>query len=263
MSEQFLRRHDIYAIARRTKEWLSIEGATIAPWYTRPRRDRMTNVKIALRTSLLYCAALSALAVEPSSPLFENDQVKVLRALEKAHVKGSFHEHKSNRVMIYLQSGRQRFEYKDGRQPEVFDWSAGQVKWSPADGMHSPEVIGDAPFNIIEVELKKPGTGMKIVTSSDPVKIDPKHYKVEFENDQVRVLHVKIGAHEVAPMHEHSLNRVTVFLSDQTDRITGSDGKVETVRHKAGDVTWGTPVSHKEENVDDKPFEVVVVEIKN
>jgi uncharacterized RmlC-like cupin family protein len=223
----------------------------------------MTNVKITLRTSILYCAALSALAVEPSAPFFENDQVKVFRALEKAHVKGKFHEHKPNRVMIYLQSGRQKFEYQDSRQPKVFDWKAGEVKWSPAEGMHSPEVIGDTSFNIIEVELKKPGTGKAITSSKDPVKIDPKHYKVEFENDQVRVVRVTVGAHETAPMHEHSLNRVTVFLTDQVNRVTGSDGKVDTVRHKAGDAAWATPVTHKEENLDDKPFEVIMVEVKS
>lgn len=212
---------------------------------------------------MLYCAALSALAVEPSAPFFENDQVKVFRALEKAHVKGKFHEHKPNRVMIYLQSGRQKFEYQDGRQPKVFDWKAGEVKWSPAEGMHSPEVIGDTSFNIIEVELKKPGTGTTVTSSKDPVKIDRKHYKVEFENDQVRVVRVTVGAHEATPMHEHSLNRVTVYLTDQVNRITSSDGKVDTVRRKAGDAAWATPVTHKEENLDDKPFEVIMVEVKS
>ena len=150
---------------------------------------------------LVCCAVIAALPVEPGATLFENDQVKAVRALEKAHVKGKFHEHKMNRVMVYLQDGQQRFEYQDGRKPEVFDWTAGQVKWSPANGMHSPEVTGDAPFNIVEVELKKPGSGKAISSSLDPVKIDPKHYKVEFENDQVRVLRVKIGAHETAPMN--------------------------------------------------------------
>src|SRR4051812_27475467 len=93
-------------------------------------------------------------AAEPSAKLFENDQVNVVRALEKPHVKGKFHEHKTNRVMIYLQSGSQRFEYQDGKKPERFDWKAGQVKWSPASGMHAPETVTDGPFNIIEIELK-------------------------------------------------------------------------------------------------------------
>lgn len=205
----------------------------------------------------------AALPVEPNATFFDNDQVKALRALEKVHVKGKAHEHKMNRVMIYLQAGRQQFEYQDGRKPAVFDWKAGQVVWSAVDGMHAPEVVSDEPFNIVEVELKRADAGKAISGSLDPVKLDPKHYKVEFENDQVRVLRVNIGAHEKAPLHEHSLNRVTVYLTDQDFQVTSPDGKAAKVQHKAGDTVWATPVTHKEENSSDKAFEAVVVEIKN
>ncbi len=221
-------------------------------------------MKLPISLLLLSCSvAFSAAPTHPSATLFENDQVKVVRALEKPHIKGAFHQHKMNRVMIYLQPGRQRFEYQDGRKPEVFDWTAGQVKWSPSDGMHSPEVVSDAPFNIIEVEFKTPGTGKPITSSLDPVKIDPRNYKVEFENSQVRVVRVKIGAHEGPPLHEHSLNRVTVFLSDQDFQVTSQDGKVESAQHKYGDAVWGTPLTHQEKNLSDKPFEAVIVELKN
>jgi len=213
--------------------------------------------------ALICCATLGAITTEPSAPLFENDQVKVVRALEKAHVKGKFHEHKVNRVMIYLQSGQQRFEYQDGRKPAVFDWKEGQVEWSPADGMHSPEVLSDNPFDIVEVELKTPGAGKKITSKLDPVKRDPKRYKVEFENDQVRVLRVKIEGHGVVPMHEHSLNRVTVYLTDQDFSTKDSTGKTGTAKHKAGEALWGTPTTHAETNLSDQPFEVVTVELKS
>ncbi len=222
-------------------------------------------MKTLLCTSFLACATIfAALTVEPSAPFFENDQVKVLRALEKVHVKGKAHEHKMNRVMVYLQSGRQRFEYQDGRKPAEFDWHAGQVQWSPADGMHAPEVISDSPFNIVEVELKTSGnSSMPVSNSKDPLKIDPKHYTLEFENSQVRVLRVKIGAHETAPMHEHALNRVTVYLTDQNFQTADADGKVLSVQHKAGEAVWGTPLTHKETNSSDKPFEAIVVELKS
>jgi uncharacterized RmlC-like cupin family protein len=213
--------------------------------------------------ALICCATLGAITTEPSALLFENDQVKVVRALEKAHVKGNFHEHKMNRVMVYLQSGQQRFEYQDGRKPAVFDWKKGQVEWSPANGMHSPEVLSDNPFNIVEVELKTPGGGKTITSKLDPVKTDPKHYKVEFENDQVRVLRVKIEGHGVTPMHEHSLNRVIVYLTDQDFSTEDSTGKTATAKHKAGEALWGGPVTHTEKNLSDQPFEVVVVELKS
>lgn len=212
---------------------------------------------------LFSLTILAALPTVPGGPFFENDQVKVVRALEKPHVKGKAHEHKANRVMVYLQPGKQRFEYPDGRKTETFDWKEGQVAWSPASGMHAPEVITDLPFNIVEVELKNKVTKTAVVSSLDPVKIDPKHYKVEFENDQVRVLRVRIGAHEATPLHEHGLNRVTVYLTDQNFRVTTADGKVDTVQHKAGEAIWGTPIKHKEENLSDTAFEVIAIEIKS
>jgi quercetin dioxygenase-like cupin family protein len=212
---------------------------------------------------VICCATLWAIPVEPSATLVENDEVKVVRALEKPHVKGAFHEHKLNRVMVYLQPGRQRFEYQGGRPPVVFDWAAGEVKWSAADGMHSPEVISNEPFNIIEIALKKSGTGKEMSSSLDPLKVDAKHYKLEFENSQVRVVRVKIEAHGTAPMHQHSLNRVTVFLTDQDFRVRDSKGNVALVKHKAVEAVWCSPIVHTEENVSDHPFEAVAVEIKD
>jgi beta-alanine degradation protein BauB len=96
----------------------------------------------------------------------------------------------------------------------------------------------------------------------DPLKVDPGHYKLEFENPQVRVLRVKIPAHGLVPMHAHSTDRVTVFLTDENFRTKDSTGKVETVEHKAGDVAWGTPVEHSEQNLSDQPYEAVTVELK-
>lgn len=203
---------------------------------------------------VLWCGtAMCAYAVEPSATLLENSDVKVSRALEKAHVKGSFHEHKTNRVMVYLQPGRQRFEYQDGRPPAVFDWKAGQVVWSPSEGMHSPEVVSDDPFNIIEVEIKKPGAGKTPATPNDALKLDSKHYKLEFENDQVRVLRLTLGPHQSTPVVEYSRNSLAVFLTDQ---------EIPTASHKYGEVIWETPHTGKLENAGDKPLELLLIELR-
>lgn len=210
---------------------------------------------------LLLGAVMASIPTAPSAPLFENNEVKVVRALEKYPTPGKFHQHEMNRVMIYLQSGRQRFEYQDGRQPAVFNFHAGQVVWSPPTGMHAGTVL-DHDFNIIEVELKTTGAGKPITGNLDPLKVDPGHYKLEFENPQVRVLRVKIGPHGVAPMHEHPTDRVTVFLTDQNFETKDSTGKVQMVQHKAGDVGWSTPIEHTEKNLSNEPFEAVSIEIK-
>ena len=77
-------------------------------------------MKISLYPALLFMgAALASIPTQPSAVLYDNDEVKVARALEKAQVQGKFHQHEMNRVMIYLQPGKQRFEYQDGRPTAV------------------------------------------------------------------------------------------------------------------------------------------------
>jgi quercetin dioxygenase-like cupin family protein len=166
--------------------------------------------------------------------------------------------------MIYLQPGKQNFDYPETKQKSVLTWKAGEAKWSPAGGKHIAEIVSDNPVTIVEVELKKPGDPAKKATAPlDPVKVDPTEYKIEFENDQVRVLHVKIAAGHTTPMHEHSLNRVVAYLTDQKIRVTQPDGKSDVVERKAGEVGWAGPAKHKEENLNKTPFEVMVVELKN
>jgi quercetin dioxygenase-like cupin family protein len=194
-----------------------------------------------------------------SKPLLENDQVRVFRALEKPHVKGRAHKHDMNRVMIYFQTGTQNFE-EDGKM-STLKYKAGDVLWSPKTGMHSPELTTDEPVNIVEVELKQPGAGKKITTKLDPLKVDSKHYKLEFQNDQVRVVRVKFGPHEGAPLHEHQMNRVVVYLKDQNVKMTTDAGKVDMAVHKPGEASWGEAVKHKEENQNDSEFEAIVVEL--
>ena len=206
--------------------------------------------------SIRYLPALlvlAAYAIAQSNAPIENDQVKVIHAHEQPHTKTKLHEHKVNRVMIYENAGKQIIADANGQQ-RTLDFRAGEVKWSPMSGMHTAEIVSNGPVSIVEVELRKPGNGAWKPGALDPVKVDPKHYKVEFENDQVRVLRVKIGPHETAPMHEHALNRVVAYLSDQEIRATSKDGKSEIAKHKAGDVSWGDPMTHKEENLSDKPF---------
>jgi hypothetical protein len=212
---------------------------------------------------LLWCAATLG-AADPAPPRvpLENDFVKVIDVTSQPHQKTRMHEHKINRVMVYLNAGRQHFEWQNGK-PSDLTWKAGQPLWSPAAGMHTAEITSDRPVRIIEIELKKPGGGKNPgATALDPVKVISKRYSVEFENDQVRVVRVKAGPKETLPLHEHIVNRVSVLLTDQDFRITSADGTVQNPKRKAGEVAWGTPAKHTEENLSDKPFETIMVELK-
>jgi hypothetical protein len=95
----------------------------------------------------------------------------------------------------------------------------------------------------------------------DPVAVDSGHYKVEFENDQIRVLRIRYGAGEKSVMHGHPAT-VAVFLGDASFRFTFPDGKVEDGTVTAGQVMYFDALGHLPENTGDKPFEVIAVELK-
>ena len=95
----------------------------------------------------------------------------------------------------------------------------------------------------------------------DAVKADPQHYSVEFENDRVRVIRIKYGPGEKSVMHTHGPH-VAVFLTDNTVLMTLPDGTSSEVTGEAGATLWADAVEHLPENLSDKPFELVLVELK-
>jgi len=69
--------------------------------------------------------------------------------------------------------------------------------------------------------------------AQDAVKVDPKHYSVMSENDQVRILKAHYGPHEKSVMHSHP-NVVAVFLNDSKVTFTMPDGSKQDFTAVAG-----------------------------
>jgi len=99
------------------------------------------------------------------------------------------------------------------------------------------------------------------VLAQDPVKVDSKHYTVEFENSEVRVLRIKYGPHEKSVMHGHP-NAVAIFITDINGKFTFPNGSTQDVNSKAGETRWTPAGLHLPENTSDQPFEVILVELK-
>jgi quercetin dioxygenase-like cupin family protein len=96
---------------------------------------------------------------------------------------------------------------------------------------------------------------------ADPVKVDARHYKVEFENESVRVLRISYAPGEKSVMHYHP-NAVAVYLTDGKTRMTTPDGKSQDMPAVAGSATWTPAGSHLPQNTGDKRLELVLVELK-
>lgn len=94
----------------------------------------------------------------------------------------------------------------------------------------------------------------------DPVKADPRHYTIEFENENVRVVRIRYGAHEKSVMHSHP-ESVSVFLTPCKGRFNYADGTSEDIDVKAGEVIHMDAFEHDPENLGG-PFELIQIELK-
>jgi quercetin dioxygenase-like cupin family protein len=97
--------------------------------------------------------------------------------------------------------------------------------------------------------------------AQDPIKIEPKHYRLAFENDRVQVVSVHYGPHEKSGMHEHPGGMV-VTLTAAHLRFTDESGKTREIFSKPGEARWYPPFKHKVENLGDTAYDAVYVGLK-
>src|ERR1700678_4497437 len=98
--------------------------------------------------------------------------------------------------------------------------------------------------------------------AQDPLKVEPTHYKLAFENEYVQVVNVHYGPHEKSALHSH-MGGVVVVLTAGHLRFTDENGKIQEVFAKPGDPRWFPPFKHKVENLGDTAYNAVYIGIKN
>ena len=213
---------------------------------------------------LLFLPALLLTVTTVSAQVrtdLDNAQVRVRAVTTAPHAKTAVEDHPFNRVVVYFDAGAGVTTTADGKATPA-SWKAGESRWVPA-GRYSTENTGRQPVRTIEVEIKTPASGKPLTWSArDPLKLDPKHYTLDFENNQVRVARVRFPAHEGAVPHEHTLNRVSIFLTDGRVRITEANGTASVAEPKVFTAAWGGAADHTELNLEDTLFEGVLVELK-
>jgi quercetin dioxygenase-like cupin family protein len=192
---------------------------------------------------------------------FENDQARVLRVHFGPKESSPMHEFPPS-ARVCLTDGSYKWTLADGKTEE-HTCEAGWAGYRPAQ-KHAFENLSDKDFEVIIAELKsnpvatQPG-GTR--SALDPTKVDPRHHKVEVENDQVRVLRMHLGPKESSPMHEHP-PAVLVLLTDARLKITLADGKTEERTRTAGEARYRPAEKHAVENLNDKDYEIIIVELK-
>jgi quercetin dioxygenase-like cupin family protein len=97
--------------------------------------------------------------------------------------------------------------------------------------------------------------------AQDPTKVEPKHYKLDFENERVQVVSVHYAPHEKSALHDHP-GGVVVSVTDAHLRFTDENGKVREVYAKAGEARWYPAFKHRVENLGDTPYDAVYIGVK-
>jgi quercetin dioxygenase-like cupin family protein len=101
-----------------------------------------------------------------------------------------------------------------------------------------------------------------VAVAQDPTKIEPKHYKLDFENEHVQVVSVHYGPHEKSALHDH-IGGVVVSLTEAHLRFTDENGKVREVYSKPGEARWYPPFKHRVENLGDTSYEALYIGVKS
>ena len=186
----------------------------------------------------------------PDGVRIDDPRVRVIVATEQPHKPSELHEHKMNRVMIYLGDGEMTYKSAAGKVERI-KFKKGDVKWNPATGPHISENVGDQPFQMVEIELLEQAAVAPAgaFENGSAEARSQALYKMEFENDQTRVLRVRFGPNEKGVEHEHTYSNVVVYLNDQA-------------RGKTGEARLDGPRTHTEENPLDHAVERISVELK-
>ena len=180
-----------------------------------------------------------AVAVDPTHHhvLFENDHVRVFRALAAPGARSPMHTH-PRRILVSLATARLRFALPNGSTP-IFDLSPGQVLWMENDE-HGWEMLS-GQVHVIGVEVKSANRAAPAritLPPTDAVTADPVNHQVVLENDHVRVLHALSGTGMRAAMHTHPGNFVLISAGRVRIRLTPQGGNPMILDLYPGQVVW-------------------------
>ena len=135
--------------------------------------------------------------------------------------------------------------------PRLPPGSAHHCESAPDDYAHSIREIR------IELKSRLNAPPMKL----DAVRVDASRYKIDFENDRVRIVRLGFGPREKGMMVEHP-PRVLVTLTEVAVKLTFADGHTDERSAPAGIAGWLEGETLLTENARDRALQVVLIEPK-
>ena len=87
----------------------------------------------------------------------------------------------------------------------------------------------------------------------------PADAKLEFENESIIVVRVRMAPHEKTPMHYITSARLVVWLTDAHLRDIHPDGSTNETHRRAGEIDWVGVQRHAGENLSHEPLEFLAI----
>lgn len=227
---------------------------------------------LGIAVSMLFAVPVSAVAqgspdavaVDPTSHhvLFENDHVRVFRALASPGARSPMHTHPPF-VFVGLATARLRMATPEATGV-IFDIHPEQVLWLE-NAEHSWEMIA-GQAHVIGVEVKaarnRAPAAASALPATDASTVDPRAHQVILENDYVRVLEVIASPGARSQMHSHSRGGVLISLGRSRPNLSLPNGASMVLDLHPGQVTWMEPGSHSWELVSGE-HRLIAIEVKS
>ena len=87
----------------------------------------------------------------------------------------------------------------------------------------------------------------------------PANTLVEFENESIVVIRIRMAPHEKTPMHDIASARLVVWLTAAHLRDTHPDGSANETHRRAGEIDWVGVQRHAGENLSHQPLEFLAI----
>jgi quercetin dioxygenase-like cupin family protein len=97
--------------------------------------------------------------------------------------------------------------------------------------------------------------------AQDPVKVDPAHYKLVFENPSVRVLSITYAPGASSKMHQHP-DSIVIPLVNSKVRFVMPDGKSNDAELAKDSAMYSVAGTHNPKNIGTAPMSAILVEFK-
>ena len=106
----------------------------------------------------------------------------------------------------------------------------------------------------------------EVLKGKDALAADPKHYKLDLENEHMRVLRLTLKAGEAVPVHD-DLDALFVCIAAGSDkgchiRLTRPGGRSQDIHMQAGESRWIYADTRSEKNLSTQPLEMLIIEPK-